>query len=107
MAAYSDADIEAAVAQLADPARLEAAQQVVASVAPQLQRILDQALEAADWFGSAHQTEVLKAAGTADPEERLSAVHGLIVEETRVSMLIGVAVGFELGRLLPASRQED
>ncbi len=106
MAAYSDADIEAAVAQLAEPGRLEAAQQVVASVAPQLQRILDQALEEADWFGSAHQTEVLKAAGTADPEARLSAVHGLIVEETRVSMLIGVAVGFELGRLLPEPRQE-
>jgi len=98
--AYSDAEIEAAVEQLTDPARLEEAQRIVARSAPQLQGILDQALQAADWYGSAHQAEVLRAAGTADVDERLAAVRTLIAEETRVSMLIGVAVGFELGELL-------
>ena len=98
--AYSDTEIRAAVSALSDPAKLEEAQRVVAASAPQLQGILDRALEAADWFGPAHQAEVLRAAGTADPEERFRAVRGLVAEETRVSMLIGVAVGFELGHLL-------
>jgi hypothetical protein len=98
--AYSDAEVEAAVEALTDPARLEDAQRVVASAAPGLQRILEQALEDAEWFGSAHRAEVLRAAGVADPEERLDAVQRLISEETRVSMLIGVAVGYELAHVL-------
>lgn len=98
--AYSDAEIEAAVAVLSEPDRLDEAQRVVADNAPQLQGMLDKALEAADWYGSAHQAEVLRAAGTADPEARIAAVRTLIAEETRVSMLIGVAVGFELAHHL-------
>jgi hypothetical protein len=98
--AHSDAEIDAAIEALSDPRRLEEAQRLVASRAPQLQRILDQALEDADWFGSAHQAEVLRAAGVADPDERIAAVRTLIAEETRVSMLIGVAVGYELARQL-------
>jgi acyl-CoA reductase-like NAD-dependent aldehyde dehydrogenase len=100
MAAHSDAEIDAAIEALSDPARMEQAQRLVASRAPQLQRILDQALESADWFGSAHQAEVLKAAGRADADERVDAVRALIAEETRVSMLIGVAVGYELAQTL-------
>ena len=97
---HSDADIDAAIEALSDPARLDAAQRLVAAKAPQLQRILDQALNAADWFGTAHQTEVLKAAGRPDPDERLTAVRTLIAEETRMSMLVGVAVGYELAQML-------
>jgi hypothetical protein len=97
---HSDAEIDAAIEALSDPARLEEAQQLVAAKAPQLQRILDLALESADWFDSAHQAEVLKAAGKADPDERLTAVRTLIAEETRLSMLIGVAVGYELAQTL-------
>jgi len=97
---HSDADIDAAIEALSDPARLEAAQRLVAAKAPQLQRILDQALHAADWFGSAHQTEVLKAAGRPDPDDRVTAVRTLIAEETRMSMLVGVAVGYELAQML-------
>jgi hypothetical protein len=97
---HSDADIDAAIEALSDPARLEAAQRLVAAKAPQLQRILDQALHAADWFGSAHQAEVLKAAGRPDPDERVTAVRTLIAEETRLSMLVGVAVGYELAQML-------
>ncbi len=98
--AYSDAEIEAAVQALSDPERLRQAEQLVSRSAPQLQGILDLALEDANWFGSAHQAEVLKAAGAADPEERYVAVRRLIEEETRVSMLIGVAVGLELAEVL-------
>ncbi len=100
MPAHSDAEIDAAIEALSDPQRLEDAQRLVAAKAPQLQRILDQALEAADWFGSAHQAEVLKATGRPDPDERLDAVRRLIAEETRVSMLVGVAVGYELAQTL-------
>jgi hypothetical protein len=97
---HSDAEIDAAIEALSDPARLEEAQRLVAAKAPQLQRILDMALQAGDWFGSAHQAEVLKAAGKPDPDERVTAVRTLIAEETRVSMLVGVAVGYELAQML-------
>jgi hypothetical protein len=104
---YTDAQVEAAIDSLSEPGRLEEAQRLVASSAPQLQGILNQALDAADWFGSAHQAEVFKAAGTADAEERLRAVRTLIAEETGVSMLIGVAVGYELAHLLMDSNEGD
>jgi hypothetical protein len=97
---HSDAEIDAAIEALSDPARLEEAQRLVAAKAPQLQTILDHALEAAEWFGSAHQAEVLKAAGRPDPDERVAAVRMLVAEETRLSMLVGVAVGYELGQML-------
>jgi hypothetical protein len=97
---HSDAEIDAAIEALSDPARLEEAQRLVAAKAPQLQRILQQALDDADWFGSAHQAEVLRAAGKPDPDERVAAVRTLIAEETRMSMLIGVAVGYELAQML-------
>ena len=97
---HSDAEIDAAIEALSDPARLEEAQRIVAAKAPQLERILDQALESAEWFGSAHQAEVLRAAGQADPDERVAAVQMLVAEETRLSMLVGVAVGYELGQML-------
>ena len=97
---HSDAEIDAAIEALSDPARLDEAQRLVQARAPQLQGILDQALEAADWFGSAHQAEVLRAAGQADVDERVAAVQNLVAEETRLSMLVGVAVGYELGQML-------
>jgi hypothetical protein len=39
--------------------------------------------------------------------ERADAVQGLIGEETRVAMLIGVAVGYELSYVLNENRGED
>lgn len=98
--AYTDAEVEAAIQALADATRLEEAQRVVAANAPALQRILNQALEEADWFGAAHQAQVLEAAGTADIDARLRAVRTLLAEETQVSMLVGVAIGYELAHEL-------
>ena len=103
--AYSAAEVEAAIAVLADPERFEEAQRLVGANAPGLQRILDEALQAADWFGSAHQAAVLEAAGKPDVEDRLTAVRTLIAEETSIAMLIGVAVGYELAHEL--MRGED
>jgi hypothetical protein len=104
---HTDAEIEAAVKVLSEPERLEEAQRVVASAAPALQAILENALEAAEWFGSAHAAQVMEATGQEDPTERLGAVQRLIVEETRVSMLVGVAVGYELAHVLNEHRGDD
>jgi predicted phage tail protein len=101
----SEAEVEAAIEALSDPARLEEAQRMVGANAPGIQRILNEALQAADWFGSAHNATVLEAAGKPDVDERMAAVRTLIAEETGVSMLIGVAVGYELAHEL--MRQED
>ena len=98
--AYTDAEIDAAIQALTDPHRLDRAQEIVAARAPQLQRIFDEALAEADWFGAARDAEILGAAGRADPDERIEAVRNLLREETRVSMLIGVAVGYELANTL-------
>jgi hypothetical protein len=98
--AYTDDEVEAAVQALSQPERLDEAQRVVADNAPALQRILNQVLHEADWFGSAHQQQVLEAAGTADIDARLRAVKTLLAEETQVSMLVGVAVGYELAHEL-------
>lgn len=97
---YSDEQVEAAVRRLSEPGRLDAAQRSVGAQAPALQGILNQALEDADWFGSAHQAEVRKAVTAEDPDERDLAVRTLLAEETRVAMLIGAAVGLELANLL-------
>ena len=98
--AFSDAEVEAAIRRLEEPGRLDAAQRTVAAQAPALQRILNQALEDADWFGSAHRDEVRKATQAEDVE---SAVRTLVAEETRVAMLIGAAVGLELAHQLKGS----
>jgi hypothetical protein len=103
--AYSHAEVEAAVQALSEPDRLEQAQRLVGANAPGIQRILNEALQAADWFGSAHQAAVLEAAGKPDVDERMAAVRTLIAEETNVSMLIGVAVGYELAHEL--MQEED
>ena len=103
---HSEAEIEAAVQQLSEPERLDEAQRVVAAAAPALQGILAQALESADWFDSAHRAQVLEATGHEEPFDRADAVQRLIAEETRVAMLIGVAVGYELSYVLNENRGE-
>lgn len=105
--AYTDVEVEAAVQALAEPGRLDRAQHVVAANAPALQRIFDLALDEAAWFGPAEQSGLRGAAALEDPEQRLSAVRTLLAEETRVSMLIGVAVGYELAHELIDTDKED
>ncbi len=97
---YTDAEVDAAVQALSDPERLGQAQRVVEASAPALQHILNQALQEENWFDTAHQQQVLEAAGKAEIEERLKAVRLLLAEETRVAILIGVAVGYELAHEL-------
>lgn len=98
--AYTDAEVEAAIQALTDPEQIAEAQRIVAANAPTLQRILNIALNQAEWFDSAHHEQVLQAAGKADIEDRLQAVQTLLAEEIRVTMMIGAAVGFELAHQL-------
>lgn len=96
----SDARLEAALEALSEPGRFRSAEDRVARMAPALQRVLAAALEEGGWFDEAHRSEVLKAATKPDPDERISAVRVLLAEETRIGMMVGVAVGLELAREL-------
>jgi hypothetical protein len=103
---YTAEEVDAAVAALQDPKRFEHAQEVVVHAAPGLQRVLNAALEEGGWFGEAHEEQVLRAATAEDPAERLTALRTLLAEETRLGMLVGVAVGFELARELQRRRED-
>jgi hypothetical protein len=105
--AYTDADLDAAIAAVSEPGRLEQAEDLVARGAPALQRVLAAALQDGGWFDSAHEQAVREAIAREDPHERVRAVRTLVAEETRLGMLVGVAVGFELARELDEPRQED
>jgi hypothetical protein len=105
---YSDADLDAAIGAISDPARLREAQDLVTRAAPSLQRVLDAALADGGWFDTAHEQAVREATGSEDQHERLRAVRTLLAEETRLGMFVGVAVGFELSRTLNSTKtQED
>ena len=98
---FTAEQVDIAVAALqADPERFGHAQEVVAHAAPGLQRILGEALEDGGWFGDAHEKQIADAVATEDPAARSVAVRTLVAEETRLGMLVGVAVGLELAREL-------
>jgi len=97
---YSDAELEAAVEALSGPGRFEEAEALVARAAPQLQRILAQALETGGWFAESHEGELAKALAIEDQEERARVLRVLIAEEARVGMMVGVAVGWALAEEL-------
>ena len=93
---FSDEELEAAVAALSEPGRLRDAESLVARAAPQLQRILAQALESGGWFSEAHEGELRKALELESEAERAVALRTLLAEETRMGMMVGVAVGWAL-----------
>jgi hypothetical protein len=97
---FSDEQVEAAVRALSDPERFAGAERSLAVIAPQLQRVLAHALEEGGWFGDAHRSQVRGALAETDPAEREQRIETLLAEETRMGMLVGVAVGWELAREL-------
>jgi hypothetical protein len=106
--AHTAEEVDAAVQALSDRERFGHALEIVTHAAPGLQRVLDEALAEGGWFGSAHESQVRQAAGAEDPEERERAVRSLVAEETRLGMLVGVAVGLELSdELRRHDPQED
>jgi hypothetical protein len=103
---YSDEQIDAAIEAISDPAVFRESERHVAQAAPKLQRILAEALGAGGWFGESHESEVLKAATMPDDEARLAAVRTLLAEETRIGMMVGVAVGWALAERLHEETSE-
>lgn len=97
---FTDEQVDAAVRALSEPERFAGAERRLAAMAPQLQRILGQALNEGGWFGEAHLSQVRAAAAEPDEAERAARIETLLAEETRMGMLIGVAVGWELAREL-------
>jgi hypothetical protein len=105
---YSDAELEAAVEALADRRRFREAESVVARAAPQLQGILATALEDGGWFGASHDDQVRKAATAPGGDaERITAVRTLLAEETRMGMLVGVAIGWALATELQSPERTE
>jgi len=102
-----DARIEAALEALSEPGRFREAEQRVGRVAPQLQRVLNAALHEGGWFGEAHESQVRQAAGAEDEVARATAIRTLLAEETRMGMLVGVAVGWELARELDDDKRQE
>lgn len=107
MMAYTDEQIDAAIEAISDPETFREAERQLARAAPHLQKILAEALGAGGWFGESHDAEVLKAATNPDDEERLTAVRTLLAEETRVGMMVGVAVGWALAERLAEQEQQE
>ena len=97
---FTEEQLEAAVSALSDPDRFRGAEQRLAAVAPQLQRILGEALTEGGWFSEAHEAQVRAAVEADDAQERSTRIKTLLAEETRMGMLVGVAVGWELAREL-------
>ena len=104
---FSDEQVEAAVRALSDPERFAGAERLVAAAAPQLQLVLAHALNEGGWFGEAHQSEVRSAVAEPDEATRATRVETLLAEETRMGMLIGVAVGWELARELGTTTEPE
>jgi hypothetical protein len=100
---YTDEELDAAIAEITDPTRLREAQELVMRVAPQLQRVLGAAMAEGGWFDAAHEQAVREAVNEADPDARLRMLRTLLAEETRLGMMVGVGVGFELCRALPSA----
>jgi hypothetical protein len=97
---FTDERLHAAIEALVEPERFRAAERRVAAAAPQLQRVLGAALAEGGWFEGAHVEQLAKLAAIEDPELRLAELRTLVAEETRIGMLVGVAVGWELAREL-------
>ena len=105
---YTDEQIDAAIEAISDPDVYRETEAQVARAAPRLQRILAEALGAGGWFGESHESELLKAATVPDEEARLTAIRTLLAEETRIGMMVGVAVGWALAdRLSEQPEQEE
>jgi hypothetical protein len=105
-ASYSAEQVDAAVAALTDPERLKHAQEVITHAAPALQRILNQALDESGYLRAAG-AQIAPVAAIADEGERELAIRTLLADETRLGMLVGATIGFELARELEDPTRPD
>jgi hypothetical protein len=101
---FSDADVDAAIEALSDPERFREAEAHVIRIAPQLQRVLNMALKEGGWFDDSRDKALRETLAGDDPAERERQVATLLAEETRIGMLVGVAVGWALANELEGKR---
>ena len=102
---FTDEELDAALQALTQPDRFSEAEARVARIAPQLQHVLYEALDVGGGFAQMREAEVSSAVRDEDESERVRAVRTLLAEETRLGMLIGVAVGWELARELEMKKE--
>ena len=104
---FTDEELDEALKALSEPDRFRDAEARVARMAPQLQHVLYHALDVEGGFAQMREGEVSSAVREDDLEERIRRVRTLLAEETRLGMLIGVAVGWELARELEMKGEND
>jgi hypothetical protein len=97
---FTDDQVRAAIEALLEPGRFGEAEQRVARAAPQLQQVLASVLAEGGWLDAPREQALAKIASIESEEERLVALRTLLAEETRIGMMVGVAVGWELAREL-------
>ncbi len=102
----TQAELEAALEALREPGRFDAAERLVAQAAPGLQRILLEALASGGWGQDDDAREIDKALASSDPSAARTALAALLNEQTRVAMLVGVAIGIELSAELGLHAEE-
>lgn len=90
----------AAVEAISGSEAVREAERVISQAAPQIQRILGEALAAGGWFDESHDAEVLRVSTLPNQDERLTAVRTLLAEEARIATMIGAAIGWSLAREL-------
>lgn len=96
----TQSELEAALQALREPGRFDDAERLVSLAAPGLHRILVDALASGGW-GAEDDARALDAALAAgDAGSVRDRLGSLLAEQTRVAMLVGVAVGVELAREL-------
>lgn len=93
-------ELEAALEALREPGRFQDAERLVSVAAPGLHRILLEALASGGWGAEDDVRQIDSAIGQSDPAAARAALLGLLGEQTRIAMLVGVAVGIELAREL-------
>jgi hypothetical protein len=102
--AFSDDEVRAAIESLLEPERFRVAERRVAAAVPQLQQVLAGALAEGGWLDATREQHLAKITELEDPEQRLTELRTLLAEETRIGMMVGVAVGWELARELGQDR---
>lgn len=104
---YDAAQIESVIAEMSEESGFDAVEDRLAEIAPQLTALLDDALRAGGWFDDAHESIVLKTATNPDADARIAELRNFVLEQTRLGMLVGVAVGWELAERLESRRSES
>ena len=97
---FSDEELQAAIEALLEPGRFGEAERRVAVAAPQLQNVLASVLAEGGWLDAPREQALARIASIESPDERLTELRTLLAEETRLGMMVGVAVGWELAHEL-------